>query len=56
MSTERINQITFELTESLITLREVCAKVLPLVQELENLGVHLPPEIRKMFLNLTKMN
>ena len=55
MSTERMNQITFELTGILITVKEAATKALPLVQELEDLGVMLPPETRKMFLSLTKM-
>ena len=56
MSTERINQITNELTEILIVYRESMAKALPLVQELERLGVKLPPESREMFLRLSKTN
>ncbi len=52
MSAERINQITHELTETMIAFKETCAKVLPLIRELEDLGVPLPPETRKMFLNL----
>jgi hypothetical protein len=56
MSTERINQINHELQQALITVRETCTKVLPLIEELEDLGVRLPPETRKMFLSLTKMS
>lgn len=55
MSTERINQISYELNQAFITLKETCAKVLPLIEELQDLGVHLPPETRKMFLSLTNM-
>ena len=55
MDIERINQITTELTEIFIAFKEACAKALPLAQELEDLGVPLPPETRKMFLSLTKM-
>jgi hypothetical protein len=55
MSTERINQITSELTELFIAFKETCAKVLPLIEELQDLGVELPPETRKMFISLTKI-
>lgn len=55
MSAERINQINTEFIEILITLKEACARAVPLAQELEDLGVKLPPETRKMFLSLSKM-
>jgi hypothetical protein len=55
MSTERINQINSEIVEIFIAYRETLAKVLPLIEELQSLGVELPPETRKMFRSLTNM-
>jgi hypothetical protein len=50
MSTERINQITCELIGIAAELQSITARALPLVQELGDLGIPLPPEARAMFL------
>jgi hypothetical protein len=56
MSTERISKITCELLWLASELKTLTAKILPLVKELEELGIPLPPEIQAMFLALKPNN
>jgi hypothetical protein len=56
MSTDRIIAINYELTQIGITFRETLAKALPLIEELQDLGVSLPPETRNLFAHLSKVN
>lgn len=50
MSTEKILQLTHELIGLCAELQSLQAKAFPIVQELQQLGVQLPPEVQAMLL------
>jgi hypothetical protein len=52
MSIERINAITQELMDVFAEMQVSAARAYPLINELADLGVALPPELRAMVNSL----